>query len=573
MNKIIKGNQNKYFEWITQNKYKDLALKLKDQEQQKDEALHFDEQNLLQLKEEILEIPHSSWKFLSETKLKKELMNISASNYIEVYENGKGDQVIYFGRYKNKVKDGLWQTLYCLKSGKELIGIGGGLYKNGIKIGKWVEVYKCLIDKLILYQGNYRNGNKIGQWNFKIFENQNKETQIIGGGIYDNNTGFKNGIWIDLHSSYDMDCKTILIGEYKNGIKQGFWKIKQKIGLQQQKFCQIGGGNYNKKGQKIKKWIDLHEDFDSLCIVTYQGEYINGNKIGIWNVIHNKRIRAYGIYELIGQKFGKWIQLYDNYYDLNQIIEIGNYENGKKCKDWTIMMKIPYYERNIKIGGGIYDEIEGKKVGFWVEPHFNFYEDCQIIMIGDYNMGNRIGNWEIYFRMSEKSNYQTIGQGNYNQNGIKFGKWDELQDSYDCNHQIIYSGEYDNGQKNGLWDIKYRTLQEQFQKIGGGNYDNDQKNGRWIEPIYNFNYQNQIFFDGSYQNNQKLGKWNLLCKKSYEDQYQILGGGNYEEKYGTKDGIWIEINDLKNLNQQTKIAKTNFQNGMKLFPIKKFFVL
>lgn len=45
------------------------------------------------------------------------------------------------------------------------------------------------------------------------------------------------------------------------------------------------------------------------------------------------------------------------------------------------------------------------------------------------------------------------GGGAYDEegDGIKIGKWIELQNKFDCYNQITYTGEYVNGKKVGIW--------------------------------------------------------------------------------------------------------------------------
>ncbi|CAD8145198.1 unnamed protein product [Paramecium octaurelia] len=513
------------------------------------------------------EIPHQNWKFLSETSLQSAYSIIDEGNQIEVYCNTKGDQVIFFGRYQHLNKDGLWQTQYCLKQQQEFLPIGGGLYKNSVKIDKWVELHKSFErDQFIIFSGFYENGIRIGFWKILVLENQ---VQQIGGGYFDHQNGLKNGMWTELHVNYDKECQVITTGEYKDGIKQGYWKIKQKTKFYN-KFYVIGGGNFNNQGQKQGKWIDLHQEFDSLCQVTYQGDYVNGIKFGLWEAYNKNQIIAQGVYGQVGEKIGKWTELIDNYYELNQVFQIGIYEKGKKSKQWKIVMQENYSKNIINIGGGTYD-IDGEKIGFWVEPHLNFYEDCQIIMTGDYYLGQRIGNWEIYLRRYKQEQYKSIGEQNYNQSGVKIGRWDELEGYYDLNHQLINSGIYENGKKHGRWDIKYRKCQEEFAIIGGGCFEYNEKIGMWLEPIEYFNQNKLILFEGCYQKNKMYGWWNMYRKKSYGNE--LIGGGYYEDQYGTKNGVWNEIEEISEFPKELSVIFRQYLNGMKLYPITKQFII
>ncbi|MFA8449800.1 MAG: toxin-antitoxin system YwqK family antitoxin [Bacteroidales bacterium] len=74
---------------------------------------------------------------------------------IGYYENGA---VMLKGKYKNGLRDGLWQSWY-----QDGIQWTEGEYKNGRQNGRashWNE------DGTLLYQGQYKNDARIGTWKF-----------------------------------------------------------------------------------------------------------------------------------------------------------------------------------------------------------------------------------------------------------------------------------------------------------------------------------------------------------------------------------------------------------------------
>lgn len=90
---------------------------------------------------------------------------------------------------------------------------------------------------------------------------------------------------------------------------------------------------------------------------------------------------------------------------------------------------------------------------------------------------------------------------------MKIGKWTEILDDFDKDFQMVYIGEYNNGKKVGRWDIRdIEKCQKNF--IGGGSYDDDGvgiKIGKWIELI-----NSQIALQGDYENGKKIGRWNII---------------------------------------------------------------
>ncbi|CAK64884.1 unnamed protein product (macronuclear) [Paramecium tetraurelia] len=312
------------------------------------------------------------------------------------------------------------------------------------------------------------------------------------------------------------------------------------------------------------------------------------------NVFESIMQRAQGIYGQVGEKIGKWVELYDNYYDLNQVIQIGIYEKGKGSKEWKILIKESYSKRMINMQLKylnkqlVEEEHMIQKVRkldsglsliiiFMSNRDIYLHRDCQIIMTGDYQLGQRIGNWEIYLRRYQYDQYksmypniqlcalqrrrklQLIGCQNWKMGRVR------------NNHQLIYSGIYENRNKHGRWDIKYRKQQEEFTIIGGGYFENNEKIGMWVEPIQYFNQNKQILFEGCYKKNKKHGWWNMYCKKSYENE--LIGGGNYEDKYGTKNGVWNEIEEISYFPKEFSAIMRQYLNGMKLYPITKQFMI
>ncbi|CAK94128.1 unnamed protein product (macronuclear) [Paramecium tetraurelia] len=191
-------------------------------------------------------------------------------------------QSLTMEQYKNGSKVGIWNDCY------ENQYFGGGLYdEQGIKTGRWVDLnvqFNCNYE--VTYNGVYKNGLKVGQWN--VFFNKEQICQ----GSYDQ-YGLKTGKWIDIFDAFNeyngnQFSREYLVtynGEYKNGQKFGKWGINYR--QQNKTWEQIGGGFYDDDGLKNCKWMDLENSFQYVNIVTYSGEYKNGNKIGRWNVYQN----------------------------------------------------------------------------------------------------------------------------------------------------------------------------------------------------------------------------------------------------------------------------------------------
>ncbi|CAD8171806.1 unnamed protein product [Paramecium octaurelia] len=289
----------------------------------------------------------------------------------------------------------------------------------------------------------------------------------------------------------------------------------------------MGKSEYQDGCLKIGKWIELSDFFDDLTQVTYEGNYHNGKKINKWNINFRQSLKkpfeqiGGGQYDEQGNenKIGNWIELHDGFDNLTQVTYEGEYNNGKKVNRWNI-----YYEKN-QIGGGSYAQ-DGNKVGMWNEVSDDFRHSSQIFLNGEYKNGKKIGIWNIYYQDSDANEKQKIGGGQYDEEGNenKIGKWFELSEGFNRYSQIIYNGEYKNNKKVNKWEIQMRDkMNENFEKIGEGSYDEGGtgfKIGEWKE-FSDFPWKNkQLISSGLYQNNRKVGIWietDLKNKEHHRD--------------------------------------------------------
>ncbi|CAD8099937.1 unnamed protein product [Paramecium sonneborni] len=239
--------------------------------------------------------------------------------------------------------------------------------------------------------------------------------------------------------------------------------------------------------------IDVFENFIEKDQIVYFGEYKNGQKQGDWKIKEGKKIIkgnsiiGGGVYDNQGLKDGSWIELW-KFKLSNYIILKGFYKKGIKYGKWDIFLnKNKGLER---IGGGSYD-FEGMKHGKWINLHDNYNYNCQVFETGLYNHGIKQGKWDyktinfyehdvLTYPFWPKDSFYKIAGGNY-EKGIKQGKWIELDENYHYQHQILYEGLYRNNIKQGEWEILDHH-NSNLQKKGGGIYDEEGfKNFQWIE--------------------------------------------------------------------------------------------
>ncbi|CAD8077077.1 unnamed protein product [Paramecium sonneborni] len=443
----------------------------------------------------------------------------------------------WIGDYGMKQKKvGKWSVIWRGST----LDIGGSYTEEGKKQGQWKEIYINYDNNVQVYEmGEYKDDMRKGVWKI-IYDGQ-----VIGGGSYDEN-GMKNGQWVELHKEWRRDKRDISTkGEYRNSKKIGRWDI-----INNKNGHLIGGGSYDEKGWKNGKWVEIQELWDSYRSVQNNGEYINGHRHGEWIIIdqENKKIGG-GSYDENGMKNGEWIEIIDEWNAVREINFKGVYKNGKKIGIWHTLR-----HKETKFGGGQYNE-NGLKSGKWIELHDEWKNwEREVTYVGEYQQGIKKGRWDILLNGN-----QNIGGGQYDEDGLQNDKWVELCDGWEGNGgnimQFTYCGRYFRGKKIEKWD----TLDKENKIMGGGEYDeNGMKNGKWIQQHRQWrkNFR-EITFQGEYNNGQKIGYWNSIynCDK-------IVGGGLYNQK-GNKDGKWIELDHFWDKEDSAITFKGEYLNGRK----------
>ncbi|CAD8129602.1 unnamed protein product [Paramecium sonneborni] len=273
----------------------------------------------------------------------------------------------------------------------------------------------------------------------------------------------------------------------------------------------IDVGGYFNEGQKHGLWIELITNYWSRVKVYELGEYLNDRRIGFWEYIYKNNCIGGGSYNNLGQKNGKWIELSDRFLDGSQITYNGQYNmQGQKVNIWDIK-----YIRNDQqqlLGGRLYDQKEGLKIGNWVELSNSFNMYSQIIYNGEYNLkGNKIGIWNIMLR--NKDQFEQIGGGSYDdQQGLKIGKWIDQMIPLTCILKSLLMVNIIRMVKSLVDGILCLKRIINFNN-GGGLYEKEggQKVGQWIEPSDNFKENQQVTYNGEYNmNGKKIARWNIM---------------------------------------------------------------
>ncbi|CAD8198465.1 unnamed protein product [Paramecium octaurelia] len=432
--------------------------------------------------------------------------------------------------------------------------------------------------KYLLWKGSYNQSyNKVAKWS-AIWNGD----QLLEVGGYYSVDSLKQGFWKELSRNYFNQNQVYECGEYKNGLRIQKWKYMYENKI-------IGGGYYNEAGMKKGKWVDLSFDFWSQCQVTYCGEYLDGKKVGLWDIFYKRidelRLIGGGSYVLQkdggdfnSKKIGIWTELANGFQDNNQTIWRGEYKNDQKVGKWAILRRLDQSDPFQYIGGGSYDYksedscvVDSIKIGNWIEFRSG-QQDCYVTQGGQYIKGKKVGRWESFIQG------ELIGGGSYDADSqneeslkdpIKFGKWIELSEGFQIDSEVTYHGVYQNGRKVGKWDTFY-----QDEQIGGGSYGENSassqiKLGKWIELSDCFWGGGQIIFNGEYHDGKKIGRWYTLYRRWKKDSFEEIGGGSYDcEERGSalgslKIGSWVELSpDFCGISQIT--YNGDYQNGYKV---------
>ncbi|CAD8078501.1 unnamed protein product [Paramecium sonneborni] len=264
---------------------------------------------------------------------------------------------------------------------------------------------------------------------------------------------------------------------------------------------------------------DIIYNIEQQKYLEFKGNYgVKGYKIKLWNYFWKGQYIGGGFYNIMGQKDGKWIDLCKNFWDNKNVLEIGYYSKGMRIGQWS------FNRNNQQIGGGLYDKEDGqKKIGKWVELGQGYQNNKQITYNGEYNMkGMKIGIWNIRYCDQYEQQYKQMqifynGGGMYDDGDdqIKIGKWIELDEGFYNYKQVTYHGEYNKkGIKVGRWNINFDNRNGKgYKQIGGGFY-------------------------GEAQGQIKIGRWVELDEMFYLDN-EITYNGEYNMQ-GIKIGKWIQ---------------------------------
>lgn len=173
-----------------------------------------------------------------------------------------------------------------------------------------------------------------------------------------------NGIYIEDYKIYDWASEYKLIGEYKNGQREGQWK---RIDIKEGRVFELINFNDGKiNGEK--------KTFYKNGIIGSVENFKNDKREGEARYFYeNGKRRCFKNYKsdlLEGQ--------YIEYFENGNIYIKGNYSNGKKNGEWL------YFEGELKFE---FEKDWGGNKIVTIDKSLEYYE-----------MGKRVGEWRTYFK-------------------------------------------------------------------------------------------------------------------------------------------------------------------------------
>lgn len=301
-----------------------------------------------------------------------------------------------------------------------------GKYLNGKKEGEWIAYYK---DKLIKYIANYHNGLLNGEW---VSYHKKKH----------------NDLWL---INYGDINKIESKGNIVNNVKEGLWIYQDHLGNDAEK---TQGFYIN--GLKSGEWVIIKGGSDeAIEIINYKEDVLHG-KYAFWELYDRGREEK-GNY-INGNKHGLWEEsaFYGGHWYRNSIYYDGKMLESKYEKfDEDGRLEKTEYHVNDKEHGNWKSYFEGK-----ITEDYNYLYG---VLHGSFILGTERGNYlygilhGAFISGTERGNYYL---------GEKEGEWEYVDwhkvysDFEDHNGEFrtydamtIKRGNYVNGKKEGTWEI------------------------------------------------------------------------------------------------------------------------
>lgn len=432
-------------------------------------------------------------------------------------------------------KDGDGFTRFYYQSGNLS---SEGFIENGKANGYWKNYYE---NGTLKSEGNRVNFLLDSTWIFyNIDGNISKKINY--------REDKKNGYSYTYSFYYDKDS----IKHYYLKSKELFY-LDKKEGLSY--FFDSANILINSINYKNDKRHGYAKTYNKDSIVIVLRTYFNGYQLNL------QKINRYNNDKL---KQGLWIDFHQNgnkhrerYYSNDSLH--GSYKEYDLSE--KLIKEITY------VKGSVYIPPEKEAIKLKSELRTEYFENGNIKYEGAFLNNNSVGihkeyneNGQITISKEYSQTGKLLGQGFFDKNGLKTGKW-KLYDS--IYNYFFAEGEYEKGLKEGLWKYYFPNLQ--LEQEGYFTADNPDREWIWyysdgkirkeenylngkLEGHYKeYDKNGNIIAEGEYFDNERNGEWNLTIGITKQK-------GKYE--YGELNGKW----EMHYLNKN-KYFEGNFRNG------------
>jgi len=318
-------------------------------------------------------------------------------------------------------------------------------------------------------------------------------------------------------------------GYIKDGKPDGYWKSYYVTGV-----LKSEGKRRNHLLDSI--WVFYTQTGDTLEKL----DYLYGKKSGYY--LKYKRNRSYGLYVWSQELFAadKRQGTAYQYYPDGSVMQTIPYIDGKKqglSKEYDEegnIITLYEYNNDFMISRERINrkDADGLKQGSWKE----FYENGNIKK----EMNYRDGALHSYYKEYNKKGVLTVtmlyDNGKIVEGNVEDNPEIEIQNRYDANGNLIFSGPYKTGIPVGI-HREYNTdgtvkssfiYNDQGVKVSEGIVTEDgRRNGEWKNYFENGNIKEE----GEYDNNRRTGNWTF-----FNIEGKIIQTGQYRN--GRPEGLW-----------------------------------
>jgi len=292
---------------------------------------------------------------------------------------------------------------------------------------------------------------------------------------------------------FEDESTVQLEGNYKNGLKDGYWKEYDRDGNLLTATKYVDGEKQEMAEELVQLDIktDYYPDGKVKIVATYnkdglpegvRREYNADGDVEKSFIFRKGKIVAEGIFTDAGLRQGLWKEFYTD----GKLKATGLYTDDKRQGIWKF-----------------------------------YYVNGQLEQMGKYVNGNPDSTWKWYYLngnlLREENFYNALPDGNYTE--------------YDLNGKIISAGEYIDGKKEGFWMHETGGFREE------GDYSEDLRTGMWKS----FYPDGESAFEGKFVDDLPNGghRWWWPNGQMKEESVFVMGRKSGETKKYTSDGLLL----------------------------------